>query len=215
MRVFPYDAELGDMALLPDKPGDLRLPDITTCLAWLREQGATHGLIAHVRLVAATAFRLAEWLRDAGEPVDPLLAHRGGLLHDLAKASARATGTTHDIMAGELLRARGHIELARIAERHAVWALLDPVHRPETWEEKLVCYADRLADGSRLATVDERMDALIARRPSSRPTWSAIAMRRKRSNGKLPGGWAYCRRRCSSGSKSRWCKHRAVAQSAN
>jgi hypothetical protein len=63
------------------------------------------------------------------------------------------------------LRARGHADLAHIAERHAVWALLDPVNHPETWEEKLVCYADRLADGGRLATVDERMDALIARRP--------------------------------------------------
>jgi phosphoglycolate phosphatase-like HAD superfamily hydrolase len=164
-----YDAELGDMARLPEALGTLRLPDIATCLAWLREQGATNGLVAHVRLVAATAFRLAERLHSAGVLVDPLLAHRGGLLHDLAKASARATGAAHDRLAGELLRARGHGDLAAIAERHAVWALLDPAKRPETWEEKLVCYADRLADGSRLVTVDERMDALIARRPELAP----------------------------------------------
>ncbi len=160
-----YDADIAEMAALPTAVANLRLPDMPICLAWLAEQGASPGLVRHVKLVAAVAFRLAERLAAAGEPVDPLLAHRGGLLHDLAKVSARATGAPHNLAAGELLRARGFADLARIAERHAVWALLDPVHRPETWEERLVCYADRLADGGRLATVDERMDALIARRP--------------------------------------------------
>lgn len=160
-----YDAEVAEMAALPAALADLRLPDVATCLAWLAGQGASPGLVAHVRLVAAVAFRLAERLRSAGEPVDPLLAHRGGLLHDLAKVSARPAGAAHDVMAGELLRARGHADLAAIAERHAVWALRAPERRPGTWEEKLVCYADRLALGDRLVGVDARLDDLIRRRP--------------------------------------------------
>ena len=160
-----YDAEISHLAGLPAVVAGLRLPDMPTCLAWLAEQSASEGLLRHVRLVAAIAFRLAELLRVAGEAVDPLLAHRGGLLHDLAKVSARGAGMLHDDLAGQLLRARGLPDLARIAERHPVWALTDPTERPETWEEKLVCYADRLADGGRLVGVEERLAGLVRRRP--------------------------------------------------
>ncbi len=160
-----YDAEIGHLADLPAVVAGLRLPDMPTCLAWLVEQGVSDGLVRHVRLVAAIAFRLAELLRVAGEAVDPLLAHRGGLLHDLAKFSAQGAGTPHDDLAGQLLRARGFPDLARIAERHPVWALTDPTERPETWEEKLVCYADRLADGGRLVGIEERLAGLVRRRP--------------------------------------------------
>jgi putative hydrolase of the HAD superfamily len=160
-----YDAEIANVTALPAALASLRLPDVATCLAWLAEQGASPELIPHVRLVAAVAFRLAERLAAGGKLVNPLLAHRGGLLHDLAKASVREAGKPHDLLGGEMLRARGHDDLARIAERHAVWALLDPARRPETWEEKLVCYADRLADGDRLAGVEVRLDGMIRRRP--------------------------------------------------
>lgn len=160
-----YDAEIRHMADLPGAIAGLRLPDMPACLAWLAEQGASEGLVRHVRLVAAIAFRLAELLRLAGEGVDPLLAHRGGLLHDLAKVSARRAGLLHDDLAGQLLRARGFPDLARIAERHPVWALTDPADRPETWEEKLVYYADRLADGGRLVGIEARMAGLVKRRP--------------------------------------------------
>lgn len=160
-----YDAEIPAMLALPAAVAGLRLPDIPTCLAWLAEQGVSDGLSRHLHLVAATAFCLAERLAAAGERVDPLLAHRGALLHDLAKVSARGTGLQHDDLAGRMLRARGFPDLARIAERHAVWALVDPAKRPETWEERLVCYADRLADGDRLLGVEARLAALLARRP--------------------------------------------------
>lgn len=160
-----YDAEIVDMRALPAAVAGLRLPDIPTCLAWLAEQGASAGLVRHLRLVAAVAFRLAERLAAAGEPVDPLAAHRGALLHDLAKVSAQGTGVQHDDRAGQILRERRLPDLARIAERHAVWALVDPAKRPETWEERLVCYADRLADGDRLLGVEARLSALLRRRP--------------------------------------------------
>ena len=160
-----YDAEISAMLALPAAVAGLRLPDIPTCLAWLAEQGVSGELSRHLNLVAAAAFCLAVRLAAAGEPVDPLLTHRGALLHDLAKVSARGTGLQHDDLAGRLLRARGFPDLARIAERHAVWALVDPARRPETWEERLVCYVDRLADGDRLLGVEARLAALLARRP--------------------------------------------------
>ncbi len=121
-----YDAAVSDLRDLPAVLAAPFLPDVPTCLAWLAEQNVTGDLLPHVRLVAAVAFRLAERLAAAGEDVNPLLAHRGGLLHDLAKASAKERGVSHEREAGRLLRERGLPALARIAERHPVWAPLNP-----------------------------------------------------------------------------------------
>jgi putative nucleotidyltransferase with HDIG domain len=194
-----YDAEVRDMRDLPeilglspvqDQPGyghvspavrGLRLPDQPTCEDWLGAQGANGAegdLLPHVRSVAAAAFRLAEQLRAAGELVDPLLAHRGGLLHDLAKASAKDRGVSHEIESGRLLRERGLEELARIAERHPVWAPLTPGQEPQTWEERLVYYADRIAEAEGIVTIGERMAAMLRRHPERAghvPAYAAAA----------------------------------------
>jgi len=160
-----YDATVADLRDLPALLSAPFLPDTDTCLAWLTEQGATGDLFPHVRLVAAVAFRLAERLADAGENVNPLLAHRGGLLHDLAKVSAKERGVSHETEAGCLLRERGFAALASIAERHPVWAPLTPGQEPETWEEKLVYYADRISEPAGIVSIDGRMAAMLARHP--------------------------------------------------
>ncbi len=159
-----YDATVSDLRDLPAVLAAAFLPDATTCLAWLAQQGASADLTTHVRLVAAAAFRLAERLAAAGEDVDPLLAHRGGLLHDLAKASAAARGVSHELEAGRLLRERGQPALARIAERHPVWAPLTADLRPTTWEEKLVYYADRISGPTKIVSIEERLAEMLARR---------------------------------------------------
>lgn len=164
-----YDATVSDLRDLPAVLAAPFLPDVPTCLAWLAEQDVpgNHGLpgdlLLHVRLVAAVAFRLAERLAATGEDINPLLAHRGGLLHDLAKISARPQGAAHEREAGRLLRARGLPALARIAERHPVWAPLTPGQEPETWEEKLVYYADRISEPAGIVSIEERLSAMLAR----------------------------------------------------
>ena len=144
------------------------LPDLATAEAWLAEQGVDGALLGHVRLVATVAEYLARRLAAAGEPVDPLLAQRGGLLHDLAKLSAKAAGRSHELMAAEMLIDRGQPQLAEIARRHAMWAPLTEGQRPETWEQKTVYYADRIAQHDRLVGIDARMLEIAERRPELR-----------------------------------------------
>lgn len=144
------------------------LPDIPTAESWLAEQGVEGQLLAHVRLVAAVAEHLARRLAAAGEDMDPVLAQRGGLLHDLAKLSAKHAARSHEIMAAEILAARGQPELAEIARRHAMWAPLTEGQHPETWEQKLVYYADRIAQHDRLVGIDARMLEIAQRRPELR-----------------------------------------------
>jgi HAD superfamily hydrolase (TIGR01662 family) len=163
------DAQLFDLNDLPHTLENLNLPDFETCLAWLAEQGLSLGLWMHIQLVAALAYQLGLWLRQAGLPVNPLLVQRGGLLHDLAKLSAKRPenlGANHAILAAEILGERGLPELSEIARRHQLGNLIDPDLAPRTWEEKLVNLGDKLAEGSRLVTPQERLSALQARYPN-------------------------------------------------
>jgi putative nucleotidyltransferase with HDIG domain len=141
------------------------LPDIPTAETWLAEQGVDGDLLAHCRLVGAIAQHLAARLAALGESVDPVRAHLGGLLHDIAKLSAGANGSSHEIAGAQLLREKGQPELAEIALRHAMWAPLTPGQRPETWEQKLVYYADRIAMPPKVAPISERFADVRRRKP--------------------------------------------------
>jgi putative hydrolase of the HAD superfamily len=159
-----YDAEIRNMLALPETLEQMSLPDEAECLSWLEEQKATTNLIAHCREVARTAYRLAVWMRQTGESVDPLLTHRGGLLHDLDKITARQMGEQHGEYAARLLEERGQPRLAQIARRHQI-NLSEVGSQPETWEQKLVFYADKLVEQNQLVSLTQRLEALILRYP--------------------------------------------------
>lgn len=159
-----HDLEIKHLPDLPGVLGQLRLPGLIQCQTWLIDQGASANLLLHVQAVSAIAYQMAVWLRGAGETVDPLLAHRGAMLHDLAKVSAlRTPGINHGEAAARLLDARGQPALAEIARRHILTHLLDDKLAPRTWEEKVVFFADKMVEGSRLVTPEQRMNALSQR----------------------------------------------------
>jgi putative hydrolase of the HAD superfamily len=164
-----HQIELHNLADLPDRLIDLNLPDPPEALRWLQEQGASQTILIHVQLVASLAYQLAEWLSSCGETVNPILAHRGGLLHDLAKLSANrpdAPTHHHGDLAGLLLEEVDQPALAGIARRHVIsLPEVQSQYQPRTWEEKLVYYADKLIESTRLVSLAERMAALNQRYP--------------------------------------------------
>lgn len=159
-----HDIEIRRMADLPAALAAPRLPGWNETQSWLIEQQVPANLLLHVQGVASVAYQMAIWLRAAGEAVDPLLAQRGGMLHDLAKVSTpRASSTNHGEAAAKILESRGQPALAEIARRHILTHLLDERLAPRTWEEKVVYLADKLMEGSRLVTLDQRINALSQR----------------------------------------------------
>ncbi len=169
-----YDAELRTMTQLPEILAQPFLPDVAESLDLLREHGGPPWLLSHSRAVAAVAFRIALSLRDRGEEVDPPLAHRGGLLHDLDKVASLHDGGNHGRLAGEILRGKGFPELAGIAERHVIFSLFEPASRPTTWEERLVYYADKVVEGERVVGVEERLEALRVRYPEDKESFDRV-----------------------------------------
>ncbi len=161
-----HAVELTDMAQLPAALGRGFLPSVITCQAWLVQHGGSFALWQHVQGVASAAYLMAVWLRQAGESVDPVLAHRGGLLHDVAKlAAGREEKINHADLGGEILMKLNQPELAEIASRHLLSKVEHPQDGPRTWEEKLVHFADKLIEGPRLVPLETRLEALRQRYP--------------------------------------------------
>ena len=80
-----HDAEIHGMESLQSALARLSLPDYAACLNWLVARGTPYNILNHIQLVASIAYQLAVWLNEKGETVDPVLTHRGAMLHDLAK----------------------------------------------------------------------------------------------------------------------------------
>lgn len=140
------------------------LPDVQTCISWYMELGATHTLLSHVQNVAAIAYQIGLWLEQAGLMVSPLLAHRGGLTHDLSKLQEQ-TEKNHAVLAAEFLESKKQFKLAEIARRHLIGDLVSDKTGPQSWEEKIVNYADKLSEGNVIVSIDERLEALQHRYP--------------------------------------------------
>jgi uncharacterized protein len=106
--------------------------------------------------VTTVAVRLANKLKEKGYNVDVGLVEAGALLHDVGRSQ------THDVdhaaVGGMIARNLGLSEsVVRIIERH-IGAGIPPkeaqslglpegVYTPETLEEKIVSYADKLISG--------------------------------------------------------------------
>lgn len=157
-----HDAEIYTMADLPAKMSSLSLPGYQTCLTWLSIQDAPPSLLSHVHNVAAAAYQMASWLSKAGENIDPILAHRGGLLHDLAKISARKAQPkrSHGEMAAQILLEYDQPVLSEIVRKHMINSYFEETCKPQTWEEKLVYFADKLVEGSQVVPFVHRLEAL-------------------------------------------------------
>ncbi|QAA75870.1 MAG: hypothetical protein BIP78_0102 [Candidatus Bipolaricaulis sibiricus] len=155
-----HDAEIQMLGELPPILGRPLLPDVTMCLQILHEHAVPENIVRHSAAVAAVAHWLALRLRESGVEVDPLVVHRGGLLHDLDKLSSEKP-TDHGVQAGRILRKLGWPGLAAIAERHVLGA------HPETWEERLVHYGDKIVEEDQVVGLVERVTALSCRYVSS------------------------------------------------
>lgn len=154
----------------------LDLPDASTIFHWLASEKASANLLIHVQMVAALAYQMALWANNAGIAVHALLAHRAGLLHDLAKTTSRLSGiqdSDHGEIAARLLEERNQPELAEIARRHLLFCLLEPARKPITWEQKLVYFADKLVEGNRPVNLELRIEALRRRYVQDAPKINA------------------------------------------
>jgi putative nucleotidyltransferase with HDIG domain len=155
-----HDREIREPREL-QKPLEFELPDLEEALGILRREGVPENVVRHSLAVAGVAFFLAEKLREKGIDVDPLLVHRGGLLHDLDKIASLNEGGEHGERAAQILAELGYPELGEIARAH----VLRPGRFPKNWPEKIVFLADKLVEGEEVVGLEARLSALKERYP--------------------------------------------------
>ncbi len=136
-------------------------------LALLRDLGLPEHIIQHSVAVAEKAVAIAERIQAAGHPVNIEIVELGALLHDIGRI--RAQGIHHAELGGQIIRNHGFSEpIARIAETHS----LNDFH-PESIEEKIVCYTDKIMKGTQEMSVNDRFDLWIRRYGKSQLLMSA------------------------------------------
>lgn len=121
-------------------------------LELLSQAGVAPEDVIHCQRVCRKALEIASKI---DKPLDYDLIARGGLLHDLGKAKGRADD--HGFLGAKIGRSMGlPEEILRIMETHVKAGLTPEEARdagipekdyaPETLEEKIVVYADKLVD---------------------------------------------------------------------
>ncbi|MEM3068727.1 MAG: HDIG domain-containing protein [Nitrososphaerales archaeon] len=135
----------------------------------LRKEKSPEILIKHSVTVSEVSTILALAFKEKGYDVDLELVRVGGLLHDIGRVKTHSV--LHGYLGGKLLRDRGIDErIARIAERHVGGGISNeeaeklglPRGRyiPESLEEKIVCFADKIVEINYVIPLEKTLDKL-------------------------------------------------------
>jgi uncharacterized protein len=139
-----------------------KLPSREQALNYLRKVGCRNNLIQHCEAVTDLAVEIAEECRKRGLSVNLELVEIGGLLHDIGRS--RTHSVHHAIVGADIARSLGLPEaVISVIERHVGGGISASEARklgwprgmyiPQTLEEKIVCYADKLIEGSRRVSI--------------------------------------------------------------
>ena len=144
-----------------------RIPTPEEAIRILRESGCSPNVIRHCMAVAEIAVKIALKCRERGVPVDLELIRIGALLHDLGRSKTHSVH--HPIVGAKIAEELGLPEaIIRIIKRHIGGGLTAeeaaelgwPVENylPETLEEKIVTYADKLIDGDKVVPIEKTIE---------------------------------------------------------
>jgi uncharacterized protein len=153
-----------------------QLPTRDQAIQFLKQSGCRQNVIRHVEAVSDLAVDIAEAIRNRGYPVNVRLVEVGALLHDIGRSK---THSVHHAVAGaEIAESFGlPQQVVSIIKRHVGGGITAreakklgwprDVYIPQTVEEKIVCYADKLVEGSSRISIEKTIDKLSQDLPIS------------------------------------------------
>jgi len=161
------------------------IPTRQACFDLWKNYHTPENVRQHLLGVEKVAVFLGESLLDAGENFSLPLVQSGALLHDWLRLvgvgeiklkhfktppsyedfafwrelNQRFSGLNHSQAAAmELTLQEYPAELAEVVARHDYSSIIDPEHKPATWEQKLVFYADKRVMHDQVVTLRERFE---------------------------------------------------------
>lgn len=195
LPVPPERVPVADQAILMDMdtPGDYEAlldywreedcPNEAECMELLELAGSPAAVREHGNAVARVALKLAGVL-PAGSGVRVERLEAAALLHDVKKGFDR-----HEKVATEWLAEQGYPEVGRLAGKHHD---LDPGETD--WESRLLYLADKLVQGVRVVSLEERMAVMNRRFAGDEAALAAAKIRLERAREVLEEVEALCGR---------------------
>ena len=133
---------------------------------------------------------------DKGYDVDMELVEIGAILHDIGRSKTH--GPDHAAVGGEMVRRLGIAEpVACIVDRHVgagipedearALGLPEGVYVPETLEEKIVCYADKLIAGWREVDISVTIEDFAGKMGRDHPAIERLWNLHREMDGLLNG----------------------------
>jgi len=144
-----------------------RLPSREQAIQYLHQAGCLGNVIKHCKAVARLAVKFAEVCGKRGIEVDSELVEIGALLHDIGRA--RTHSVHHALIGAEIAKSLGMPEsVISIIRRHVGGGITQReakklgwpsgIYIPQTIEEKIVSYADKLIEGSKRVSIERTID---------------------------------------------------------
>lgn len=159
------------------------LPTRSEALGFLVKAGCSKSVIDHCKTVSKFAVSVARSFRNKGINVDVQLVEIGGLLHDVGRSKTHTVN--HGLVGGEIARSLGLPDpLILVIERHVGggvpkgeaarlgWPAKD--YLPKTWEEKIVCYADKRVEGLGIVSIEQALKTYAASLGENHPALDRI-----------------------------------------
>lgn len=152
------------------------LPSRNQALEFLRESGCPPNVIKHCMAVAETAVEIAKACKEKGLNVNLELVEIGALLHDIGRAKTHSVH--HAVVGAEIAKSLGLPDaVISIIKRHVGGGITSKeakklgwpkdVYVPQTLEEKIVAYADKLIEGSKRVPIEETIKNFSKELPPS------------------------------------------------
>lgn len=141
-----------------------KLPTREQALSLLRESGCSENVVKHCEAVADLAVEIAKKCLEKGLKINLELVEIGALLHDIGRAK---THSVHHAVAGMQIAKKLELPepVIAIIKRHVGGGITaeeakklgwpKDVYVPQTIEEKIVAYADKLIEGSKRVSIEE------------------------------------------------------------
>ncbi len=140
------------------------IPKREECLKLLEENNLPQGLLNHIFLVNKVAVFISQKLKTLDYKINLDLIDRASLLHDLDKILIKENNHNHTEITTEILKENNWQELIGIISKHFAESVLNKKTYPETLEEKIVYYADKIGN-QKIVDVEERMKNWVIRYP--------------------------------------------------
>lgn len=145
-----------------------RIPTREECLKMLAENGVPEHIIAHSVAVTDVAMEYGRKIKANGGDVNLELLEAAALLHDIGKFEGIKGGheaeISHGNIGAKMLREMGYQEIAEIAAGH-MFSMIFEQGGLDTWEKKLVYYADKRVNHDKRVSINERLEYLANRYP--------------------------------------------------